>query len=62
MSDNAKLERASQIGADAWERWVADADASIGRSDRLEALRPYRRQVVRLILEAVTRETGVVWR
>lgn len=57
----SRLEALSVIGAGAWERWVASVDHSPGRVERLLELRPYRRQVVRVILEALTRDAGVVW-
>ena len=57
-SSSARLEAWCAIGAGAWERWVAEGDHTPGRIERLLALRPYRRQVVRLILEGIAEGTG----
>lgn len=59
MAD-ARLEGLATIVAGAWERWAADAYPYPERISRLVALRPYRRQVVRLILDELT-TAGVVW-
>lgn len=58
-----RLEGAAVIGAGEWESWVAEHDdaRSPDRIERLLALRPYRRQVVRLILEGLTRCGAIVW-
>lgn len=56
-----RLEAAAIIGAGEWERYVAEADASPGRLERLLEVRPYRRQVVRLILEGLTRCQAITW-